>query len=185
MALWQANRVRDSLMEALGFEAEDVVITVITTSGDRIRDRPLREVGGKGLFAKEIEEALLEGAIDMAVHSLKDVEAVLPDGLLIAAVLPREDVRDALIAPGAGSIDDLPKGAVVGTSSLRRQAQLKRMRPDFEVVSFRGNVETRLGKIDRGEADATLLAMAGLKRLGLESHANAVLEPDVMLPAVG
>ena len=185
MALWQANRVRDALMQAFGFEADDVVIEVISTSGDRIQDRPLREVGGKGLFVKELEQALLEGAIDFAVHSLKDVETQLPEGLQIGAVLPREDVRDALIAPGADSIDALPKGAVIGTSSLRRQAQLKRLRPDLEVVNMRGNVETRLDKIARGEVDATLLAMAGLKRLGLKGEASAVLEPEVMLPAVG
>ncbi len=144
-----------------------------------------REAGGKGLFTKEIEEALLAGAIDLAVHSAKDMPTVLPDGLMLAACLPREDVRDAFISRKAASLRDLPHGAVVGTASLRRQAMVKRLRPDISVVPLRGNVETRLRKLEAGEVDATLLALAGLKRLGLADKATALLDVDEFLPAVG
>lgn len=184
LALWQAQDVRRLLMAAHGLPEDAIAITVIKTSGDRIQDRPLSEVGGKGLFTKEIEEALLERSIDLAVHSMKDVATVLPDGLVIPCLLPREDPRDALIAPKAKSLADLPKGAVVGTSSLRRQSQVLHVRSDLKVISLRGNVDTRLRKISEGVADATLLALAGLKRLGLEGRASAILSVDEMLPAV-
>ena len=144
-----------------------------------------REAGGKGLFTKEIEEALLAGTIDLAVHSAKDMPTVLPDGLMLAACLPREDVRDAFISRKAASLRELPQGAVVGTASLRRQAMVKRLRPDVSVVPLRGNVETRLRKLEAGEVDATLLALAGLKRLGLADKATALLDVEEFLPAVG
>jgi hydroxymethylbilane synthase len=159
-------------------------IRVIKTSGDRIQDRPLAEAGGKGLFTKEIEEALLAREVEIAVHSMKDMPTVLPPGLTLAAFLPREDVRDALISPKASSLADLPGGAVVATSSLRRQAQVKHLRPDITVVSMRGNVETRLRKLAEGAADATLLAMAGLNRLGLADRAAGPVPVEEMLPAV-
>ena len=184
LALWQARHVRERLIEEYGLGEGDVDLAVITTSGDRIQDRPLSDVGGKGLFTKEIDEAQLRGDVAVAVHSMKDLPTVLPDGLCIAAVLPRADVRDAFLSPKAASLMELAPGAVVGTSSLRRGAQVKRLRPDLRVVDFRGNVETRLRKLDEGVADATLLAMAGLDRLGLASHAAAVLPVDEMLPAV-
>ncbi len=184
LALWQAHEVRRLLMAAHGLTEDAIAIAVIKTSGDRIQDRPLSDFGGKGLFTKEIEEALLERSIDLAVHSMKDVATVLPEGLVIPCLLPREDPRDALISPTAKSLAELPKGAVVGTSSLRRQSQVRHVRPDLKVVSLRGNVDTRLRKIAEGEADATLLALAGLKRLGLEARAAAILSTDEMLPAV-
>src|ERR1051326_6624915 len=177
--------VREALAAAHGFAPEQVEITVIRTSGDRIQDRPLAEAGGKGLFTKEIEEALLAGSIDLAVHSSKDMPTVLPDGLLLDAFLPREDARDAFISRKAKSLRDLPPGAVIGTASLRRQALVKRMRPDLKVVTLRGNVETRLRKLDGGEADATLLAVAGLKRLGLLAAATMILDIDAFLPPLG
>ncbi|MGH6735365.1 MAG: hydroxymethylbilane synthase [Methyloceanibacter sp.] len=183
LALWQARHVAARLLEAQG--GADVELRVITTSGDRIADKPLRDFGGKGLFTKEIDEALLRGEVALAVHSMKDLPTALPDALCIAAVLPRADVRDAFISPKASSIMELPRAAAVGTSSLRRGAQVKRLRPDLRVVDFRGNVETRLRKLNEGAADATLLAMAGLDRLGLASHATSVLSTDEMLPAVG
>jgi hydroxymethylbilane synthase len=184
LALAQAAEVRSRLTEALGLDESDIEIVAITTTGDRIRDRPLADIGGKALFTKEIEEALLENAIDLAVHSMKDMPAVLPQGLDIAAVLPREDARDALICPAAQSIDALPRGATVGSSSVRRQAQLKRCRPDLNIVPLRGNVDTRLAKLDRGELDAIVLACAGLKRLGLAQRITAPIAPEEMLPAV-
>jgi hydroxymethylbilane synthase len=185
LALVQAEMVRAALAAAHGW-AEDVVeINVIRTSGDRIRDRPLSEVGGKGLFTKEIEDALLSGTIDLAVHSAKDMPTLLPDGLMLAACLPREDVRDVFISREAATLRDLPQGAVVGSASLRRQAMVKRLRPDISVVPLRGNVETRIRKLDAGEVDATLLALAGLKRLGLADKATALLDVDDFLPAVG
>ena len=184
LALWQARHVRTLLVEAQGLAEGDIDLSVITTSGDRIKDKPLREFGGKGLFTKEIDEALLRGDVDMAVHSMKDLPTDLPAGLCIAAVLPRADVRDAFISNTAPSLADLPSGARVGTSSLRRQAQVRRLRPDLRVVDFRGNVETRLRKLDEGKADATLLALAGLERLGLASHATSILSTEEMLPAV-
>jgi hydroxymethylbilane synthase len=158
---------------------------VIRTTGDAIQDRPLAEAGGKGLFTKEIEEALLFGVIDLAVHSTKDMPTVLPPGLVLAGCLPREDARDAFISRKAPSLGALPVGAVVGTASLRRQAMVKRLRSDLDVVTLRGNVETRLRKLDAGEVDATVLAVAGLKRLGLLSAATAILAADEFLPAVG
>ncbi len=184
LALWQANHVRDLLLEAHGLGEGEVDLSVITTSGDRIQDRPLADVGGKGLFTKEIDEAQLRGEVAIAVHSMKDLPTVLPEGLSVAAVLPRADVRDAFLSKTAPSLMDLPPGAVVGTSSLRRGAQVKRLRPDLRVVDFRGNVETRLRKLDEGVADATLLAMAGLDRLGLASQVAAIMSVDEMLPAV-
>ena len=184
LALWQAHEVRAVLMRAHGFEQSAIEICTYKTSGDSIQDKALRDFGGKGLFTKEIEEALLAGKIDMAVHSLKDMPTVLPDGLEIASVLPREDVRDAFLSPKSAHLSDLPNGAVVGTSSLRRQAQVRRMRPDLKVIEFRGNVETRLRKLAEGQADATLLAVAGLKRLGKTQHITAKLDPQEMLPAV-
>jgi len=185
LALTQARMVRQALAAAHGFEPEKIEIVTIRTSGDRVQDRPLAEVGGKGLFTKEIEEALIAGSIDFAVHSSKDMPTVLPDGLLLSAFMPREDPRDAFISRKANSIAALPKGATVGTASLRRQAMLKRLRPDLVVVPLRGNVETRLRKLDEGVADATLLAIAGLKRLGLADAATAVLDAEAFLPAVG
>ncbi|MCB1549042.1 MAG: hydroxymethylbilane synthase [Hyphomicrobiaceae bacterium] len=184
LALAQANEVKRRLAATGRIAAEAIEIHVIRTSGDRIQDRPLAEVGGKGLFTKEIEDALGAGAIDLAVHSMKDMPTALPDGLVIAALLEREDVRDAFLSPRAARLHDLPPGAVVGTSSLRRQAQVKRLRPDLEVVSYRGNVDTRLRKLAEGAVDATLLALAGLNRLGLTSHVTAVIETSDMLPAV-
>jgi hydroxymethylbilane synthase len=185
LALAQANEVRNRLAAIHGFPPERIRLDVIRTTGDTIRDRPLAQAGGKGLFTKEIEEALLAGEIDVAVHSAKDMPTLLPPGLAIAAVPPREDARDVFISRKAASLRDLPRGANVGTASLRRQALVKRQRPDLAVVNFRGNVETRLRKLDAGEVDATLLALAGLKRLGLAEQATAVLAIDEFLPAVG
>lgn len=184
LALYQANETRERLMAAHGLAAADIEIVTITTTGDRVRDRPLAEIGGKGLFTKEIEEALLARDIHMAVHSMKDMPAQLPDGLEIAAILPREDVRDAFLSPVAKSIRDLPQGAVVGSSSVRRSAQLLRLRPDVTTVQFRGNVETRLRKLAEGVAQATFLAAAGLKRLGFEDKITALVPIEDMLPAV-
>jgi hydroxymethylbilane synthase len=157
----------------------------VVTSGDRIQDRPLTEIGGKGLFVKEIEEALLDRRADFAVHSMKDVPAVLPPGLTIAAIPAREDAADVLVAPRHGTLQALPAGARLGTSSLRRQLALQRARPDLEVVALRGNVDTRLRKVDAGECDAIVLARAGLVRLGLEGRATQVLGPELCLPAPG
>jgi hydroxymethylbilane synthase len=185
LALWQAHEVRARLAAAHGVAPEAIAIAVIKTSGDIIQDRPLSEVGGKGLFTKEIEQALSDGRIDLAVHSSKDMPTALPDGLILAACLPREDVRDAFISRKAATLAELARGAVVGTASLRRQALVKRLRPDLQVVSFRGNVETRLKKLEDGVVDATLLALAGLKRLGRENAATSVLDVDTFLPAVG
>jgi hydroxymethylbilane synthase len=185
LALWQAHEVQARLAAAHGVAPEAIAITVIKTSGDIIQDRPLSEVGGKGLFTKEIEQALSDNRIDLAVHSSKDMPTLLPDGLMLAACLPREDVRDAFISRKAATLAGLPRGAVVGTASLRRQAMVKRLRPDLQVVSFRGNVETRLKKLDDGVVDATLLAFAGLKRLGRADVVTAILEVDAFLPAVG
>src|SRR5687767_3347668 len=177
--------VRDALALAHGFPPDRIELAIIRTSGDRIQDRPLAEAGGKGLFTKEIEEALAAGAIDLAVHSSKDMPTVLPPGLVLTAFLPREDPRDAFISRKAKSLAELPSGATLGTASLRRQAQALRLRPDLKVVPLRGNVETRLRKLDEGAADATLLALAGLKRLGLADAATAVLDTEEFLPAVG
>ncbi len=185
LALAQARMVRRALATAHGFDPEQVAIEVIRTSGDRIQNRPLADVGGKGLFTKEIEEALAAGAIDLAVHSSKDMPTVLPPGLVLSAFMEREDPRDVFISRKAKSIAELPHGATVGTASLRRQAMVKRQRPDLTIVPLRGNVETRLRKLDEGVADATLLALAGLKRLGLADAATAVLDVNEFLPAVG
>ncbi|MEM9029401.1 MAG: hydroxymethylbilane synthase [Pseudomonadota bacterium] len=184
LALAQAYETRDRLMSAHGLSADAIEIKVIKTSGDRIQDRPLSEVGGKGLFTKEIEEALFSDEIDIAVHSMKDLETTLPDGLIIGAVLPRADVRDAFISLKYATLADIPDGETVGTSSLRRRAQLKHVRPDLSVVEFRGNVQTRLGKLEAGVAVATFLACAGLKRLGQEERITSPLSTDAMLPAV-
>ncbi len=178
LALTQAGMVRDALMAAHGWE--DVQIVTIRTTGDRVQDRALAEIGGKALWTKELDRALLAGEVDACVHSMKDVETLRPDAIAIAATLPRADVRDRLI--GASSIAALPDKAVIGTSSPRRAAQLRRLRPDVSAVLFRGNVDTRLGKLATGEVDATLLAAAGLERLG--RHDTGVAIPlDVMLPA--
>ncbi len=158
---------------------------VIKTTGDKIQDRPLAEAGGKGLFTKEIDEALLDGRIDLAVHSVKDVPTWLPEGLTMASMPERQDPRDVFVSPHAAGLDDLPAGSVVGTGSLRRRAQVLHRRPDLRVVPIRGNVETRLRKLDEGQVDAILLALAGLRRLSLADAATAVIEPEDILPAVG
>ena len=190
LALWQTRAVLARLRQAApGLEAAE---HVIATTGDKVQDRPLADIGGKGLFAKEIHEALADGRIDAAVHSLKDLETALPPGIVLAAVLPREDARDALIlGPGCAAPDPadplaaLPRGARIGTSSVRRQAQLLHARPDLSVGLLRGNVQTRLARLRGGDMAATLLALAGLRRLGLEAAASVVLSPAVMLPAAG
>jgi hydroxymethylbilane synthase len=185
LALAQANEVRDRLAAAHGdLPAQAIEIVVISTSGDRVQDRPLAEIGGKGLFTLEIEQGLLSGDIDLAVHSMKDMPTELPAGLDIPCLLPREDARDVLISKNAAGLDDLPPGAVIGSASLRRRAQLLHRRPDLQMVNLRGNVQTRLRKVAAGEVDATLLALAGLKRLGLAGQGEIVIEPEVMLPAV-
>lgn len=186
LALAQTHMVRDGLAQRWPQLALPgaIEVIVISTTGDRVQDRPLAEIGGKGLFTKELDEAMEEGHIDLAVHSMKDVPTVLPDFIALPSMLPREDVRDAFLSPKASGIDDLPQGAVVGTASLRRGAQLLNRRPDLSVVSFRGNVQTRLKKLAEGQVDATLLAMAGLNRLGLAAHATKALDPEEMLPAV-
>ncbi len=185
LALAQAHETRARLMAAHGLPEDAFVIEAITTSGDRIQDRPLAEAGGKGLFTKEIEEALLGNRIDIAVHSSKDMPTVLPDGLVLSAFLPREDPRDAFIGKTARSILELPEGETVGSSSLRRQALILRMRPDLKVVSFRGNVQTRLRKLHEGAADGTILALAGLKRLGMQDIVTDVMPSDKFPPAPG
>jgi hydroxymethylbilane synthase len=184
LALVQAEEAKRRLAQANRIEPEAIEIVVITTTGDRVRDRPLAEIGGKGLFTKEIEEALIAGSIDLAVHSMKDMPAQLPDGLTMGAILPREDGRDALLSPHAARIEDLPPGATVGSSSVRRSAQLLRRRPDVKIVPFRGNVDTRLRKLDAGDVHATFLACAGLNRLGLSHRITAPVPMEVMLPAV-
>ncbi len=184
LALAQANELRARLA-AQGLDAAHIEICVIRTTGDRIQDRPLSEAGGKALFTKEIEEALLANAVDVAVHSAKDLPTFLPAGLVLAAFLEREDMRDVFISRKASSIAALPPGALVGSASLRRQALVRRARPDLRTATIRGNVETRLRKIESGEFDATLLAYAGLKRLGLTEAATAILSLDDFPPAVG
>jgi len=183
LALAQAGIVRDALAEAHP-DIPKAEIVVIRTTGDRVQDRKLDEIGGKGLFTKEIEEALLAGSIDLAVHSMKDMPTFLPEGLVIDCLLKRADPRDALFARSGNSIASLPQGAVIGTSSLRRQAQLLALRPDLKAVTLRGNVETRLAKLAAGAADATLLALAGLQRLGMPREPSAILSVEEMLPAV-
>lgn len=184
LALAQAEEAKRRLAQANGIDPGAIDIVAIATTGDRIRDRPLSEIGGKGLFTKEIEEALLAGEIDLAVHSMKDMPGRLPDSLAIGALLPREDARDALLSPLASSIDDLPSGVIVGSSSVRRSAQLLYRRPDMQIVSIRGNVDTRLKKLDAGAVEATFLACAGLNRLSLGHRITAAIPTDIMLPAV-
>ena len=185
LALAQAHETRARLMAAHAMPEEAFSIMVITTSGDRIQDRPLSEAGGKGLFTKEIEEALIDGRIDIAVHSSKDMPTALPLGLELSAFLPREDPRDAFIGKAAKSILDLPEGATVGSSSLRRQSLILRMRPDLRVVGFRGNVQTRLRKLEEGVADGTILALAGLRRLDLEHIVTDLMPLEQFPPAPG
>jgi hydroxymethylbilane synthase len=189
LSLTQAGHVQQAIAMALGYGPEDaetvVPIIVITTTGDRIQDRRLLEVGGKALFTKEIEEAMLDGRVDCAVHSMKDVPAERQPGLVIAAVPEREDPRDAFLSPRHRSVADLPRGARLGTASLRRQAQALHVRPDLEVVLMRGNVDTRLAKLAAGEADAMLLALSGLKRMGLEGEVVSLLDPLACPPAPG
>jgi len=187
MALHQTMLVRDRLAAAHPDLAAPGAVEIVTirTSGDRVQDRVLAEIGGKGLFAKEIEEALLDGRIDLAVHSLKDLETWLPHGLVIACVLPRDDPRDVFVSATGASLAALPGSARVGTASLRRQAQLLRHRSDLTVVPIRGNVDTRLRKLEAGEFDAIVVALCGLERLDLTGRANEILPREVMLPAVG
>lgn len=185
LALAQARMTAAGLAAALGIDVAGIAVDVITTTGDRTQDRPLSEIGGKGLFTKEIDLAQLEGRVDLAVHSAKDLPTELPAGLVIAGYLPREDARDALIAPRHLKLEDLPHGARVGTVSLRRQALLRKIRPDLAVEALRGNVGTRLEKARSGEFDAVILAMAGLKRLGLDGEVTEPLDPLRFIPAVG
>jgi hydroxymethylbilane synthase len=183
LALAQAHEARDRLMAAHGLPEEMFEIVVLTTTGDRITDRSLAAIGGKGLFTQELEEKLASGDLDLAVHSAKDMPTVLPVGLYLSAFLPREDIRDAVIGRTAPKLMELPHGATIGSASLRRQALIRRMRPDINVVIFRGAVETRLRKLDEGQVDATLLALAGLKRLGKVSVITDILDPDTFPPA--
>ncbi len=184
LALAQAHETRTRLARAFALPDEAFEIVVISTTGDRVQDRPLKELGGKGLFTREIEEALLSGGIDIAVHSMKDMPVEQPAGLVLDCFLPREDVRDAFVSLGRNGLAGLPEGAVVGTSSLRRRAQLLNRRPDLKVVEFRGNVQTRLRKLREGVAEATFLAMAGLNRLNMSDVPRVAIAPDEMLPAV-
>ncbi len=183
LALWQANHVREALIAR--HPELDVELLTMTTQGDKILDTPLAKVGGKGLFVKELETGMLEGRADLAVHSMKDVPVELPQGLCLAAVLPREDPRDVLISNTCSSIDELPQGARLGTSSLRRQSQLRARRPDLRILDLRGNVNTRLSRLDNGEYDAIMLAAAGVKRMGWEARITEFLPPEQFLPAIG
>jgi len=186
LALAQAHAARDALAAAHPelAPADAMRIDIIKTTGDTVQDRPLSEIGGKGLFTREIDDAQTGGAIDIAVHSMKDVPTVLEDGLVLAAIMPREDVRDAFISTRYSSFEDLPEGAVIGSASLRRAAQILGRYPHLKVINFRGNLQTRLRKLKEGVADATLLAMAGLNRLDMAHVATCPLEPEIMLPAV-
>ena len=184
LALAQAYETRERLARAFDLPFEAFEICVIKTTGDKVLDRPLKEIGGKGLFTREIEDDMLAGKIDIAVHSMKDMPTVQPEGLVLDTYLPREDVRDAFISPRASGLAELAAGTVVGTSSLRRRAQLKLRRPDLEVVEFRGNLQTRLKKLEDGVAEATFLAMAGLNRLGMDEVPKTAIETEMMLPAV-
>ncbi len=184
LALAQAHETRDRLMAAFDLPQAAFEIAVIKVTGDMVQDRPLGELGGKGLFTREIEEALLDGSIDIAVHSMKDMPVEQPGGLVLDCHLPREDVRDGFVSLRHSRLADLPRGAVVGTSSLRRRAQLLAARPDLRIVEFRGNVQTRLRKLEEGVAEATLLAMAGLNRLGRADVVREAIAPEVLLPAV-
>lgn len=183
LALAQAYETRDRLMAAHGLGADRFEIVVLSTKGDRITDRSLSEIGGKGLFTEELEEQLLSCELDLAVHSSKDMPTKLPEGLHISAYLPREDPRDAFVGRTAAKLLDLPKGAVIGSSSLRRQALIRRLRPDIEVITFRGLVDTRLRKLAEGQVDATLLALAGLRRLGKQDVPTEILDPKEFPPA--
>ena len=189
LALWQARDVQRQLGEAHGIAEADretaLPIEIIKTTGDKIQDRPLNAIGGKGLFTKEIEDALLENRVDIAVHCVKDMPTDCPPGLTLALTMEREDPRDAFISPKAASLDELPEGAVIGSTSLRRQAQILNRRPDLKLVTYRGIVETRLRKLEEGEVDATLLAVAGLNRLGKQDVMTDIIEPGWMIPAVG
>lgn len=182
LALWQAEHVRQRLQ---AFYPElTIELVTMSTQGDRVLDSPLAKIGGKGLFVKELENGMLEGRADIAVHSMKDVPAELPDGLDIGAILEREDPRDAFVSNAYASVEVLPHGACVGTSSLRRQCQLRAVRPDLKILDLRGNVNTRLSKLDNGDYDAIVLAAAGLKRLGMEERIARALSPEEMLPAI-
>jgi hydroxymethylbilane synthase len=184
LALWQANHVKSELEKR--YPDLEVTLTKIKTQGDKILDVPLAMVGGKGLFVKEIEEAMLRGDVDIAVHSMKDVPTIFPEGLALRCITEREDPRDiAILKPGYQSFRDLPQGARIGTSSLRRKAQLLHLRPDFHMVDIRGNVETRIRKLTDEDLDAVILAAAGMKRLGFAGQISEYLEPDVSLPAIG
>ena len=185
LALTQANYVKGVIVKADALAAEEITILPMTTTGDKLIDRALREAGGKGLFTKELDDALFDGRIDVAVHSAKDMPTKLPIGLKIAGFLPREDARDALISRHAGGFGGLPKGASIGTASLRRGALLLAARPDLKITLLRGNVGTRLAKVRAGQVDATLLALAGLRRLGLEHEVSEILDPEIFIPAVG
>jgi len=192
LSLAQAGHMQRRIAAALGADPEDAAavaqvapLIVITTTGDKVQDRRLLEIGGKGLFTKEIEEALIDGRIDCAIHSMKDVPAELPPGLCIAAIPEREDPRDAFLSAKAATLEALPQGAILGTASLRRQAQSLHVRPDLDVQMLRGNVDTRLGKLDAGAADAILLAYAGLRRLGLGERATSLIDPTDRPPAPG
>ncbi len=184
LALAQAHETRARLMAAHDLPEDHFEIVVISVIGDRVADRPLTEIGGKGLFTKEIEDALFAETIDLAVHSMKDMPALVPEGLCFGAVLEREDPRDAFVSVTAKTLDTLPKGAVLGSSSVRRNAQALRLRPDLQPVQFRGNVQTRLRKLDDGVAQGTFLAVAGLNRLKLSHHISSIMDMDMMLPAV-
>jgi hydroxymethylbilane synthase len=183
LALWQAEHVRERLREANpGLRVE---LVTMSTQGDRVLDSPLAKIGGKGLFVKELEQGMLEGRADIAVHSMKDVPVELPHGLGIGAILEREDPQDAFVSNRFGSIDELPEGARLGTSSLRRQCQLRARRPDLQLSDLRGNVNTRLSRLDQGDYDAIVLACAGLKRLGMAARITRALTPEELLPAIG
>ncbi|MEL6595325.1 MAG: hydroxymethylbilane synthase [Pseudomonadota bacterium] len=184
LALAQAFETRERLAKAFDLPFEAFTIVVIKTTGDKVLDRPLKEIGGKGLFTREIEEDMLSGKIDIAVHSMKDMPVAQPEGLLLDTYLPREDVRDAFVSLDGGKLSDLAEGATVGTSSLRRKAQLLNYRPDLNIVEFRGNVQTRLQKLENKVAEATFLAMAGLNRLDMKDVPRTAIETDEMLPAV-
>ncbi len=183
LALWQANYVKDRLIQL--YPALSVELVPMVTKGDVILDTPLAKIGGKGLFVKELETALLNGEADIAVHSMKDVPMQFPQGLGLSVICPREDPRDAFVSNKYRTLNELPQGAVVGTSSLRRQCQLKQLRPDLDIRSLRGNVGTRLSKLDQGDYDAVILASAGLIRLGLSERIASFIEPEISLPAAG
>lgn len=182
LALWQAHHLREALERTCGAVAE---IVVLKTAGDRLTGASIDQMGIKGVFTKELEDAIVDGRVDLAIHSMKDVPTDLSDVCRVAVVFPREDPRDALVARDGKTLEELPRGARIGTSSLRRASQLRRFRPDFEIVELRGNVDTRLRKMDSGACDAVVLAKAGMDRLGLASRITEVLSPDIVLPAVG